>query len=196
MAIDIMLVIFAALGFYMGFSRGIISTVFTVLSYTLGVVAALKFAPGMTKLLEDVFGSTNPLMFVVGLILSFVITMMLIRLVARGLEGLLETAQINIVNQVLGGALLSAIMILVYSLGLWFADQSNMVNNEAKTESISYPFLKEFPSQVWAATENLKPTFRDFWNHSLDFMDKLEDMTMEKTESDPTIYDIPDEEKE
>ncbi|MEL7021240.1 MAG: CvpA family protein [Bacteroidota bacterium] len=190
MAIDIIFLIVAAFGFYLGFARGIISTVFTVISFTFGMMAAFKFSPAMTKFLEDVFNTSNPLMFIAGFLLSFVITMVFLRLIARGLETLLETAQINIINQVLGGVLLSAVMILVYSMLLWFSDQSHLVDDASKTQSFTYVYLKEFPGQVWSLGEKLKPTFEEFWDYSVDMMDRLEEMSIQRTESEPDIYDI------
>lgn len=196
MAIDIIFVIMAGFGFYLGFSRGIISTIFTIISFTFGLMAAFKFSPAMTKFLEDIFNTSNPLMFIAGFLLSFIITMVFLRLIARGLETLLETAQINIINQILGGALLSGIMILVYSMLLWFSEQSHLVDQQTQQQSFTYPYLKEFPGQVWVIAEKLKPTFEEFWDYSVDMMDRLEDMGVERTESEPNIYDIEEPEKQ
>ena len=196
MAIDIIFVIMAGFGFYLGFSRGIISTIFTIISFTFGLMAAFKLSPAMTKFLEDVFGYSSPLMFIAGFLLSFIITMVLLRLIARGLETLLQTAQINIINQILGGALLSGLMILVYSMLLWFGDQSRLVDEPTKETSITYPYLKEFPGQVWAFGSKLKPTFEEFWEYSVDVMDRLQEMSVERTESEPDIYDIEEPEEQ
>lgn len=135
-------------------------------------------------------------MFIAGFLLSFVITMVFLRLIARGLETLLETAQINIINQILGGVLLSGMMILVFSMLLWFSEQSNLVDQASKQQSFTYTYLKEFPSQVWAFGEKLKPTFEEFWDYSVDMMDRLEEMSVERTESEPDIYDIEEPEEQ
>lgn len=185
----------AGFGFYLGFSRGIISTIFTIISFTFGLMAAFKFSPAMTNFLEDVFNTSNPLMFIAGFLLSFIITMVFLRLIARGLEGLFETAQINIINQVLGGALLSGLMILVYSMLLWFSEQSHLVDAQTKEGSFTYAYLKEFPSQVWVVGEKIRPTIEEFWDYSVDMMDKMEEMSLERTESEPDIYDIEEDEE-
>ncbi|MCB0617377.1 MAG: CvpA family protein, partial [Saprospiraceae bacterium] len=120
MVIDIIFVIMAGYGFYLGFAKGIIRTIFTILSFLFGLLAAFKFAPAATKFLETAFDSNNPMMFLAGFLLSFVLTMILIRLVARAIEGFLRTANINIVNQFAGGLLLAGMMTLLYSMVLWF----------------------------------------------------------------------------
>ena len=76
-------------------------------------------------------------MFIAGFLLAFVLTMFLIRLFARGLEGLLERANINIVNQVAGGLLLSGLMILLYSVILWFGDKSHLIDDATKRQSLT-----------------------------------------------------------
>ncbi len=198
MVLDIMFLIFAGLGFYAGFSRGIIKTVFTVLSYTLGLVAAFKFAPPMTKFLESVFGNENALWFIAGFILSFIVTMLLLRLLSRTLEGILESAQINIVNKLIGGSVLAAVMILVYSMLVQFGDRAHTVTPQLKSESITYEYLQEYPALVWKLAEQGQPIFEDFWDHSMDFLDKLQSTAgaLENTESTPIIRDIDEEEQQ
>lgn len=189
MIIDILLLLVLAYGFYLGFSRGIIKTIFSILAYVVGLIAAIKFSPAMTDLLEAAFNTNSPFMYVAGLIVSFVLTMFLFRLLARGLEGILETVHINIINQIAGGALLSAFMILVYSLLLWFADSSGILDAQTKRDSVTYTYLEDYPNYAWSAGQKLKPLFVDFWDHTVTFLDKVSDHAVERTESDPTYYD-------
>lgn len=178
MVIDIIFAILAAYGFYLGFSKGIIRTVFSIISVLFGLMAAFKFGPSTTELLKSLF-TDHPLMFVAGFLLSFVLTMFLIRLFAKMIEGLLEKANINIINQVAGGVLLSGMMILVYSVLLWFADKSNLVDDASKQQSLTYQYIQHYPEQIWKLGEVLRPTFQNFWDHSIDFMDDLQKLSEE-----------------
>jgi uncharacterized membrane protein required for colicin V production len=194
MVIDIIFLIAAGYGFYLGFSRGIIQTVFTILSYFIGLIAAFKFSPSATQLLESLF-SEHPLMFVAGFLLSFVLTMIIIRMLAKGLEGILETVNINIINQVAGGALLAAVMVLIYSVMLWFADASHLISAQTKEESRTYVYLEKYPEQAWKVGGMLWPTIEDFWHYSVDFLDDMQDMSREER-SVPETYDLPDDNTE
>lgn len=191
--IEIVLFIFVGYGFYLGFSKGIIKTVFTVLSYILGIMAAFKFAPAMTSFLESSFNTTNPLMFIAGFLLSFVLTIIIIRMLARGLEGVFKTANVNIINQLLGGALLAGFMILVYSMLLWFGEKSDIIDEDTKYESITYPYLKEYPDMIWDLGKTLQPVFDDFWTASAEFMDKING-AVERSETEE-LFDIPDDDQ-
>ena len=193
MVIDVIFAIVAGYGFYIGFSRGIIKTVFTVISVIFGVIAAFRFGPFMTEVLESTFNSDNPLMFLAGFLLAFVLTMVLIRMFSSAIENVLESANINIINQAAGGILTAGTMVLIYSVMLWFGDKSHLINNEAKRESMTYDYIEHFPEQVWAVGKQLKPTFENFWDHSIDFMDELEEMSLQRSE-DSEIFDIEEDE--
>ena len=194
MTLDIIFVLVAALGFWMGYSRGIIKTIFTILSFTIGLLAAFKMAPAFTRFLKDITQNDTPLMFIVGFLLSFIIMMVILRLISNGLEELLKSANINFINQIIGGAVLGAGAILVYSGLLWFADKSHMIDPQTKKTSITYNYTKEFPGQMQIVAAQLKPVFTDFWNEALDVLDKMEDMSVQRSEADPTIYDIEEDE--
>ncbi len=174
MAIDIIFVIVAGYGFYLGFSKGIIQTVFTVLSIMFGLMAAMRFAKPMTDFLENAFNNHNPLMFIAGFLLTFILTMLLIRLIARGVEGFLKTANINVINQIAGGMLLAAIFIMLYSVVLWFGNQTGAIA-DAKENSITYDYLEEYPEYVWNAGRKIQPYIKDFYEQSQTFMDRLEE---------------------
>lgn len=195
MVIDVVFAIFALWGFYLGFVRGIIKTVFTILSVVFGLMVAFRFGPQMTEILEQTL-SDNALMFVAGFLLTFVLTMLLIRLLARVLEGALETANINFINQIIGGGFMAALTILLYSVLLWFGDRSHLIDDQTKKNSATYPYLEQYPELIWEWGGKAKPIVEDFWDHSIEFMDRLEDAQMERRESDPVIYDLPDEEEE
>jgi membrane protein required for colicin V production len=177
-------------GFWIGFSKGIIGTVFTVLSYVFGGLAAMKLSPSVTRLLEEQL-SPSPLMFILGIILTFIGTMALLRLIGRSLEGVLQSVNINIINQIMGGTLSAAFMILIFSILMSFGEASKMVDDKTIQTSMSYPYVKEFPKQMKVVFEKAKPIFLTFWDESTEFMDRVEEMT-EKTDGNPDIFDIED----
>lgn len=194
MVIDVIFAVFALWGFYLGFSRGIIKTVFTILSVVFGLMIAFRFGPDMTHFLESAVND-NALMFLAGFLLTFVLTMVIIRLFASFLEGAMESANINFINQAIGGAVMAGLMVLLYSVLLWFGDRSHLINEEAKQESMTYTYLEQYPEVVWYYGGKAKPILEDFWDHSVDFMDRLEDAKVQREESDPVIYDLPDEDE-
>lgn len=194
MIIDLLFLITAIYGVYLGYSRGIIKTVFTVLSVLFGIIIAFRFSPDTTKLLETLFTSTNPLMFIAGFLLTFVLTMIGIRTFARVLENGLESANINFINQAAGAALTAAFTTLLYSSLVLFADKAHLIEENTKDESFTYSYLEKYPKTMWRVVGQAKPALQRFWDRSVEFMDRLEDYRVEDAESEPTIYDIEEDE--
>ncbi len=192
MIIDVIFLIIAGWGFYQGYSKGIIKTVFTIFSIIFGLMVAFKFSPAATRFIETAFHSNSPLNFIAGFLLSFVLTMIIIRMIAQFFERTLQAANINAINKFAGGILLAALYTLIYSLLLWFGDQSHIVTAENSSGSMTYQHLRVFPSKMRGVYEYIKPGFKDFWKESVRLIDQMEEKSMEKSESQPTIFDIPE----
>ena len=190
MIIDILFALAFGYGFLVGYSKGILETVFKIFGYLIGVVAAIKFALPIQRILEDSFDTDNPAMYIVGLLLSFLVTMMIVRFAANLIENLLEKANINIINQVFGGLLVSGFMILIYSLLLYFAKASHLISNETERSSYTYEYLEDFPDKTWTFMSYLKDPILEFWEGSVDFIDKLGEISEDNLETKENVFDI------
>jgi len=150
MAIDIICLIFLAYGFWIGYSKGIISTVLSLASYIFGVLAAMKFGPIMGDM---IFGwapvLTSVGAFVLGVIAVFVMTLVLFRIVAKGLTSFMENININFINQILGGVLSGLFFTFIFSGLVFFGDQSRIVTDDLRTSSITYNPLTQIRIAVW-----------------------------------------------
>jgi membrane protein required for colicin V production len=195
MAIDLLFLIAAGYGFFIGYSRGIVQTIFTALAYLFGLMAAFKFAPIVTDILVSLFNNDSALMVLVGFTVTFFVTILIIRLISNGIEELLEVAHVNIVNQFAGGLLMASFIVLIYSVLVWFADEARLIEDKTKEQSISYNFLKSYPMKAKKVGVAFMPIFQNFWDQSVTLMDRLKKTGVEKIESAPHIYDIPDDNK-
>lgn len=192
MVIDIIFFISAAYGFYVGYSKGIIKTVFSTLSIVLGLMAAMKFSPYMTSFLEDTF-SRSPLMFVAGFVLTFVGVMLLVRLLAKTIEGVFKTIKINVINKIAGGIFMSGFFILLFSILVWFGNEAHGIDSKTKETSFSYSYLEKIPIEARGVFMTLKPVFQDFWNYAMDSMDRLKRAGLEEQEETNVKNLLPEE---
>lgn len=193
MIIDILFLIVAAWGFYQGYTKGIIKTILTVFSILFGLVVAFKLSPAATRFLETAFKTDSPFTFIAGFLLVFLLMMFVIRLLAKFFEKALQSANINFINQMIGGFVLGSLYTLMLSYLIWFADVSHIIKEQTKEESVTYTFLKGFPSKMKTVYEFVKPAFVDFWNESVRFMDRIEEQNLKQTDSQHTIFDVPEE---
>lgn len=189
MAIDIICLIFLAYGFYVGYTKGIIATVLTLTSYIFGLLAAMKFGP----IMGDILFNMAPAMtktggFVLGFFLVGAMTLILFRIVARGLTSFLEKVNINFINQIMGGMLSGLFFTFIFSGLVYFGDQTRIISEEVKTSSITYKPLTAIRNTVWEQGKALYPVFRDFYDRAVDAMDNLRD-NVDKGEND-SIFDL------
>ncbi|MCB0651997.1 MAG: CvpA family protein [Saprospiraceae bacterium] len=190
MVIDIICLIFAAYGFYLGFSKGIIKTVFTLISIVFGVIAAAKFSPMMTDFLESILNYHHGLMFIAGTLVVFGLTWLLIRILANSLEGILKTGNVNIINQAAGGAIMAFLLVSLFSVFVLFGERAHIIDDTTKKESLTYGVLEAMPDKLMGVSQKLKPVFKEFWEYSINFMDRIEKGGGVEKKSSDTIFDI------
>jgi membrane protein required for colicin V production len=195
MPIDIIFLAVFAYGFWIGYSRGIIGTVFNFAAYIFGVVLAFKITPTTTHVLESLFHSDNPSMFLAAFIVNLVFIMFVLRQAAKGMESAFRAAYLGVLNQTAGGVLMAGFGVVVYSILIWFLVQVRFLNDQTLSESKMYPFLKDLPAKAKAVALRTKPFAEDIWGYSMNWMDRLEQYGVQKTATKPNIYKVPDDGK-
>ncbi|MBK9735892.1 MAG: CvpA family protein [Saprospiraceae bacterium] len=183
MLLDIIVAIVISLGFYLGYVRGLIKTVFDSLSLIIGILAALKLSPIVIGILQSIIKTSAAVTFLLGVVITFIAVMALIRFVGKKLEDILEAVHINFVNKIAGGALQGLFFAYILSLGLWLVNSLNVLNPETKAASITYGLLEPLPQKGKAVFMALKPLFQGFWDKTLEAMDSIKGE--EKPKTDP-----------
>ncbi|MGE5356406.1 MAG: CvpA family protein [Deltaproteobacteria bacterium] len=163
MWIDLIAVIILIYGLYVGYTRGIIKTVFSVVSVFIGILAALKLSPIMISLLEKLFNIHPGINFLLGFGLTFLLVMMGVRFLGKKIEDVLELAKVNIINKSAGGAVMGMLFLVVFSYILYGTDKLNLLSENAKQRSVSYGFLSTLPQKTEATFVKIKPLFEGFY---------------------------------
>lgn len=175
MTIDILAAIMAAYGFYLGFTKGIIKALFGFIAVFIGLIAALKLSPYLVGWLEKISGNNNPLIFLVGFALTFVLTLFLIRFIGNRFEDLLKAIKINFFNQVVGGVALCLLFLVLFSYGIWFANQIKVIPEKSKKASYTYAYLETLPEKSRAILSMARPLFREFSDKFGETIDRVKD---------------------
>jgi uncharacterized membrane protein required for colicin V production len=191
MIIDLFLIIVLAYGFYTGYNQGIIKTIFTVLGAGFGILAALRFTPAVTRFFQEIFNQTGPLWLFAGFATTFILALLLLKLLGKGVESIMEKVHLNFINQVIGGAVLAAISAFFYSLIVWFVVESVLSpQSQAVTSSKTYGFLKNYPGKIWQGVIRLEPLVGEFKEFSEEIFNKVEEKTNQSEEKE-FKYDLP-----
>ena len=69
--LDIIVVLVVAFGFYTGYSRGLIKTVFDTLSLFIGILAALKLSPIAINAIDRLFNVAPSISYLLGIVITF-----------------------------------------------------------------------------------------------------------------------------
>lgn len=193
MSLDIIFLAVFAYGFWQGYSRGIISTVFNIFAYVFGAVLAFKMAPTTTNILERLFHSDNPAMYVAAIVGNLLFVMIIMRQAAKGMEGVFRAVYLGAVNKMAGGLLTAGGLVLAYSVVLWFLVKVQFLSTATMAESRAYPYLEVMPGKARDIAVRFKPLFQDFWGNSMNWMDRFQQYGIQKTQTKPKVYEIPDD---
>jgi membrane protein required for colicin V production len=173
MFIDVISAIAISFGFYLGYKRGLIKTVFDTLSLLVGILAALKLSPWTMDVLQSIFNLNKAVTLILGIAITFLIVMMAIRYVGKKMEDILEVAHINVLNKIAGGGLQALFFGIIFSYCVSFLDKIHVLKEETKTSSLSYPALMQMPALSQKLFDTLKPVFSEFWSKTNEAIDGL-----------------------
>ncbi len=173
MILDIFVVLLVAFGFYTGYSRGLIKTVFDTLSLVIGIMAAMILSSHVINLIESLFNVSHSISYLVGIVVTFIVVMSLVKFVGRKLEDVFEAANINFINKLAGGTLQGLFFAFVISMVMWVLGNYNVIKPETKSNSITYPLLEPLPEAGKSVFKAVKPVFQSFWDKTVETMESI-----------------------
>jgi membrane protein required for colicin V production len=174
MFIDIFCLILIGTCFYLGFTKGIIKSIFGILSIVIAFLISLKFSFLIIDLIEKFMDADPRLDIIIGFVATFLLVMVAIQLIGKGFEKILETAHINFINKLAGGLLSALLALMIISSIISFADQLKLIKASTKSDSKTYPFLVAVPEKSKWLINKTKPIFSEFWEKTQKALDRLE----------------------
>lgn len=161
MIFDILFLVFIAAGFYQGFRNGIIYSVFSIIGWFLGIIAALKFSYTVVKMLDGFADLSPQTLAIIAFALVFLLVLTLMKLIAWGLEQILKSFSLNLPNQVAGGVLHALIGLYVLCVFIWFLNKLDVFPQKQKETSHVYPYIANMAPAVVEASGKVVPMFKD-----------------------------------
>jgi membrane protein required for colicin V production len=172
MFIDILCLLLVGTSFYLGYSKGIIQSIFGILSIILAFLISLKFSFLMIELIEKFMSSDPRLNVVLGFVFTFLIVMIIVRLIGKAFEKILDTAHINIINKLAGGMLSAFIALVLFSSIVLFFDRLKLLKASTKDESMTYIYIEKVPEKSKWLIDKTKPIFSEFWEKTRKAIDE------------------------
>lgn len=164
MIFDILFVIFLGVGFWWGYQKGIIYSVFSLAAYFIGIVGALKFSYIAIKFLHTSLSLGPKALAIVAFILMFLLIVILVKLVAWALEQILKSFSLNTVNQLIGGLIFSIISLYMLCVMIWFLNKWDVFPDSQKMNSHVYHYIADLGPAVVEASGKVIPVFKTAFN--------------------------------
>src|SRR5215207_1167989 len=132
MFLDIIVVVLLLWALWKGIRNGLILGVFSFLAFIIGLAAAIKLSAVAAEYIGANVSISGRWLPIVAFSVVFLIVVLLVRLGARALEGVVNLATLGWMNK-LGGILLYALVYLfIFSILLFYTDQLQLINPDTK----------------------------------------------------------------
>lgn len=175
MILDLITGLLVAYGFYQGYTKGLVKTVFATLSVLIAVIVTLKLSHHVIEFLQGAFSINPAILFVLGFVLTFIATMALVRFLGTKLESIFKSLHLSSLNKIMGGLVLGLFYAILISIGVFFMNKMELLSDDLKSVSFTYPLLEPLPKITQGVGESLKPIFIDFWDALINTMDTIND---------------------
>lgn len=170
MIIDSLYFVFLCIGFWQGFKKGIIETLFGVAALFLGILISVKLSHQMSVLLRDTFGWTTKLLPFISLAVLMAITVAVIRFITKLIENVAQDVQLGFFNKLLGAVLWSLVLSIVFSVIIWLLNQMNILPEDMKTDSKMYKHLVDLAPETFNFLGEMLPYFKGVFDSLRQFL--------------------------
>jgi len=172
MPIDVVFAIIMVFAIYKGFTRGLIVAVFSMIGLVLGMVVALKLSAVTALYVQQHWNLHFIWLPALCYICLFLVVVLLVRLGATALQGMIELVLLGWLNKLGGILLYSAIFIIIYSVLLWMANQLYWLSPETKLQSVVYPYIEKVGPWTVDNIGKVIPLFRDLFTQLQAFFEE------------------------
>ena len=167
MILDIILMILVIVATFKGLHRGLIVAVFSLLSFFVGLAAAIKLSAFVADHLKEAIHLSERWLPILSFVLVFLAVVILLRWIANLIQAAVDFAWLGGINR-LGGALLYIILYMViYSVFLYYGATSHILSNSTIHASATYKWIAPVGPAVVNGIGKFFPFFKGMFE-SLD----------------------------
>lgn len=163
MLIDVVFLVLMLLAVFKGLRNGLIVALFSLIGFIVGLAIAVKFSALAAEHIRHTVNIAERWLPLVAFVVVFVGVLLLVRLGARALQGVIEVAMLGWLNR-LGGVLFYALLyIFIFSIVLFYFTQTHFINAEAAQASVTYPYIEPLGPKVIDGLSAVVPLFKNMF---------------------------------
>lgn len=164
MAIDIMMILCLAYGFYFGFTQRIMHGAGLVVFALLGLSLAMRYVNVTAELLRESFAiGDSPFLPIISFGVNTFSLLLVLRLLSLVLQETFSQFKFSFFNRLFGGLIMAAAFVFLYSNLVAFFEGGAVITEKTKGKSAFYGYLETLPKQDTVLTDKLRPILQDFW---------------------------------
>jgi len=175
MVLDVIAALIIAYAFYRGFKKGLIDTVVDVMSILIALVCAIYFSPFLVDFLQDKINLDGGIGMIVAILIIFFAVMLTLRFIADKMEAVLKATNINFVNQIAGGVLLSFVVCSLVGMVYGYLTSIRIIDPEYAESSTLYGYISEVTKEGSWVMDKFKSMFSDFWQKFMEEVKSAKD---------------------
>lgn len=163
MNIDIIGVLVVIVAFAIGYRRGLIMAVFSILSTIVGLFCAMKFASGLAAWLQAQGISSGTWAPIVAFILVLVAVSWGLQLLAKVLDKQTEDMLLGWANNLIGALLYAFLGVVVWSTVLWIMTHAHLLSQETILTSKTYSYFEPVAPWTFNKLGEILPAAKDLF---------------------------------
>lgn len=169
MLLDILLLLFLVFAFIKGYQRGLIVGVFSFIAILVGLAAAIKLSALVAGYLGENVKIAAQWLPVLSFIIVFLGFVLLVRLGANVLQRTVEFGMLGWLNRLGGMLFYAALVLVVYSVLLFYATQLELITPETQENSLTYAWVEPWAPRVVGGFGEVIPFFNNMFTDLKEF---------------------------
>jgi len=173
MIIDIIALVLIVMAIFKGLRNGLVVAIFSLLAFIIGLLAAIKLSTVVADYLGENVNVSQRWLPVLAFALVFIIVVLLVRLGAKAIEGVLKVAMLGWINRIGGVVLYIVLYLFIFSILLFYLEQLNIIKPSTIESSVTYEHIKPIGPAIMNAFGSVLPFFKNMFSELESFFDNL-----------------------
>ena len=161
MLIDIGYAIVLLVAIYKGWKTGLIGGAFSLLSFIIGLAAAIKLSGLLAQRLEGHLSASSKWLPFLAFIVIFLIVALLVKLTGSAIQKAINWIIPSWINSLAGSFIYVILFSIVFSVFLFFFTQLHLIKQPVIGESLTYGYIQPFANQVFNKLGSIIPWLKN-----------------------------------
>jgi membrane protein required for colicin V production len=173
MFIDIIAIILVIVAIFKGIRKGLVVAIFSLLSFIIGLAAAIKLSAVVAAYLGDNTNISQRWLPILAFSVVFFVVVLLVRIGAKAIEGALKMVMLGWLNKLGGIVFYLLLYFFIYSIILFYATQLHLIKPETVQTSLTYPMIYPMAPLIIDTLGSIIPFFKNMFAELENFFDHL-----------------------